>query len=68
MPEPIVYIDLPKSSKESSARTRRRSASWLNSEANVPRAISYGVYLDETGSKMTVVQIQPGLGCTGISH
>ncbi|MDZ5696338.1 hypothetical protein [Chelativorans sp. M5D2P16] len=28
-------------------------------DSNVPRAVSYGIYLDEGGTQMTVVQIHP---------
>lgn len=60
MAEPIVYIDRSEV-REGKLGALRAAIGELAEfiEANVPRAISYGVYLDETGSKMTVVQIQP---------
>ena len=60
MAEPIVYIDRSEI-REGKLDAVKAAIGELAQfiEANVPRAISYGVYLDETGRKMTVVQIQP---------
>lgn len=60
MAEPIVYIDRSEV-REGKLDALKGAIGELAEfiEANVPRAISYSIYLDETGSKMTVVQIQP---------
>ena len=60
MSTPIVYIDRSEV-REGKLDALRAAIGELSEfiEANVPRAISYGVYFDETGSKMTVVQVQP---------
>lgn len=60
MAEPIVYIDRSEV-REGKLDALKGAIGELAEfiEANVPRAISYGVYLDEAGSTMTVVQIQP---------
>jgi hypothetical protein len=61
--DPIVYIDRSEV-REGKLNAVKVAIGELTKfiEANVPRAISYGVYLDETGSKMTVLQIQPDSG------
>ena len=60
MAEPIVYIDRSEV-REGKLDALKAAIGELAEfiEVNVPRAISYGIYLDEMGSKMTVVQIQP---------
>jgi hypothetical protein len=60
MAEPIVYIDRSEV-REGKLDGLKAAIGELTEfiEVNVPRAISYGVYLDRTGSKMTVIQIQP---------
>jgi hypothetical protein len=60
MAGPIVYIDRSEV-REGKLDALKAAIGELVAfiAANVPRAISYGVYLDAAGTKMTVVQIQP---------
>lgn len=60
MADPIVYIDRSEV-REGKLEALKAAIDELVAfiEANVPRAISYGVHLDAAGRAMTVVQIQP---------
>jgi hypothetical protein len=60
MPEPIVYVD--RSAVRAGKRDEVKAAirelvAFI--ESNVPRAITYRIYLNEDDSQMTVVQIHP---------
>ena len=60
MPQPIVYVD-QSAIREGKFDHVKAAIGDLVAfiESNVPRALSYGIYLDERGSRMTVVQIHP---------
>jgi hypothetical protein len=58
--EPIVYIDISEI-REGRLEELKTAIDELVKfvDANVPRAISYGIYLDEDGTRQTVVQVHP---------
>jgi hypothetical protein len=60
MSEPIVYIDISEV-REGRLEELKSAIDELVAfvDAKVPRAISYGVYLNEEGTRMTVVQVHP---------
>ncbi|MFP3921629.1 MAG: hypothetical protein ACLFU3_07995 [Dichotomicrobium sp.] len=60
MSGPIVYIDRSEV-REGKLDALKAAIDELAAfiEANVPQAISYGIYLDATETRMTVIQIQP---------
>lgn len=60
MPQPIVYIDtsaVRDGKLEELEAAMKGLAEFV--EANVPRLISYGFFLDGPGTRMTVVAVHP---------
>jgi hypothetical protein len=60
MSEPIVYIDRSDVCNDKLNELKvaiRDLVAFI--ESNVPRAVTYRIYLNEAGSQMTVVQIHP---------
>jgi hypothetical protein len=60
MPEPIIYVDRSavRAGKRQELKVAiRQLVAFIQS--NVPRAVTYRIYLNEDDSLMTVVQIHP---------
>lgn len=60
MPQPIIYIDTSTIREEKIEELKaamKHLAAFV--EANVPQLISYGFYLDEDCTQMTVVAVHP---------
>lgn len=60
MSEPIVFIDrseIREGKLEELKTAMKELAEFV--EANEPRTIAYDVYVDEAGSRVTVVQVHP---------
>jgi hypothetical protein len=63
MPPPIVYIDtsaIREGKHEQLEVAMKHLAAFV--EANMPRVISYGFFLDENRTRMTVVAVHPDPG------
>lgn len=60
MSEPIVFIDRSeiREGKLEELKTAMKELAEVV-EANEPRTIAYDVYVDEAGSRVTVVQVHP---------
>lgn len=60
MPQPIVYVDtsaIREGKLEEVEAAMKELAVFV--EANMPRLVSYGFYLDEKRTEMTVVAVHP---------
>ena len=60
MPEPIVYIDKSDVCEGKLDEVKAAISGLVDFiNLNVPRAVTYRIYLNESGNQMTVVQIHP---------